>query len=123
MTFYELSNSSSQIGSFGTTYNILGTISSIKESQELIISTIVNDYDKSPFIGYILLAKNNSSSNLPELPNPFVDKSTINERITNEIHTSIDSIKKLESQNIILECDFGMEITKWNCNVNDLLNK
>ena len=118
---YTLSEGSSQIGSFHTTYDIVGIISSLKESKELITSTIVNDYDTSPFIGYIIAPNNKSDTDLLELANPFADKTTINNKITSEIHDSINSTNKLQTENALIKCNFGMDLNKWYCSTNDLL--
>lgn len=121
---YTLSSGSSHIGSFDTTYTILGSISSIKQSQNLITSTIINDYDKSPFIGYVIAPKSKSSldsSKSTGLANPFADKATIKSKIKNEIQKSIDSTKKIKTKEAVIKCDFGMEISKWNCITRGLL--
>ena len=118
---YALSSGSSQIGSFDTTYTILGSVSSIKNSQNLITSTIINDYDKSPFIGYVIADKSGSNSQSPGLANPFADKTTINEKIKNEIQKSIDSTSKINTQEAVIKCDFGMELNKWNCSTRGLV--
>lgn len=120
---YVLSSGSSHIGSFGTAYNILGSISSIKDSKDLITSTIINDYDKSPFIGYVIVQKGKSSdsSKSPGLANPFADKTTINEKIKSEIQKAIDSTNKINTKEAVIKCDFGMEISKWNCSTHGLI--
>ncbi|MGD1838820.1 MAG: hypothetical protein ACPKPY_12295 [Nitrososphaeraceae archaeon] len=118
---YTLSDGSSQIGSFHTTYNILGTVSSLKESKELTTSTIVNDYDASPFIGYVKASNNESDTDMTGLANPFADKATINEKITSEIHSSIDSTNKLQTENAVIKCNFGMDLSKWYCSAHGLL--
>jgi len=120
---YVLSSGSSHIGSFGTAYNILGSVSSIKDSKGLITSTIINDYDKSPFIGYVIVQKGKSSdsSKSPGLANPFADKTTINEKIKSEIQKSIDSTNKINTKEAVIKCDFGMEISKWNCSTHGLI--
>ena len=119
---YALSSGSSHIGSFDTTYTILGSISSIKDSKDLITSTIINDYDKSPFIGYVITHKSKSSdSKSPGLANPFADKATINEKIKNEIQKSIASTNKINTKEAVIKCDFGMEISKWNCITHGLI--
>ena len=121
---YALSSGSSHIGSFDTTYTILGSISSIKQSQNLITSTIINDYDKSPFIGYVIAPKSKSSldsSKSTGLENPFADKATIKSKIKNEIQKSIDSTKKIKTNEAVIKCDFGMEVSKWNCITRGLL--
>lgn len=118
---YALSKGSSQIGSFDTTYTILGSVSSLQASKDLITSTVINDFDKSPFIGYVIAPTSKSKSNSPTLANPFVDKTAINLKITNEIHSSIDSTHKLKTKNAVIKCNFGMEISKWNCVTHGLL--
>lgn len=121
---YVLSSGSSHIGSFGTAYNILGSVSSIKESHNLITSTIINDYDKSPFIGYVIAHTSKSSSDSsksPGLANPFADKATINAKIKSEIQKSIDSTNKINTKEAVIKCDFGMEISRWNCSTHGLI--
>jgi len=118
---YALSSGSSQIGTFDTTYTILGSVPSLKQSTDLVISTIINDFDKSPFIGYIIAPKSKSDTKLPTLANPFVDKSTINEKIKNEIQSSISSSQKLKTSQAEIKCSFGMEINNWKCSTHSLL--
>ncbi len=118
---YVLSSGSSQIGTFDTTYTILGGVTSLKQSTDLIISTIIKDFDKSPFIGYIIAHKSKSDTKLPTLANPFVDKSTINEKIKNEIQSSISSAQKLKTSQAEIKCTFGMEINDWKCSTHSLL--
>lgn len=118
---YVLSSSSSQIGTFDTTYTILGSVTSLKQSTDLVISTIIKDFDKSPFIGYIIAHKSKSDTKLPTLANPFVDKSTINEKINNEIQSSISSAQKLKTSQAEIKCSFGMEINDWKCSTHSLL--
>ena len=118
---YVLSSGSSQIGTFDTTYTILGSVTSLKQSTDLIISTIIKDFDKSPFIGYIIAHKSKSDTKLPTLANQFVDKSTINEKIKNEIQSSISSAQKLKTSQAEIKCSFGMEINDWKCSTHSLL--
>jgi hypothetical protein len=118
---YVLSSGSSQIGTFDTTYTIVGSITSLKQSTDLITSTIKKDFDQSPFIGYVIAYKNKSDTKLPTLANPFVDKSMINEKIKNEIQSSINSSQKLKTSQAEIKCSFGMEINDWNCSTHSLL--
>ena len=117
---YVLSDGSSYIGSFDTTYNILGSVSSLQESKNLIYSTVINDYEKSPFIGYIK-AENQSGSDSPTLANPFLDIATINKTIEDELQISIESASKLETTEAVIQCNFGMIISKWNCSANGIV--
>ena len=118
---YALSSGSSHIGSFDTTYNILGSVASIKESHNLITSTIIKDYDKSPFFGYVIAHKGKSDSKSLGLTNPFADKSTINAKIKSEIQKSIDATNKMKTKEAVIKCNFGMEISKWNCSTHGLI--
>ena len=118
---YALSSGSSHIGSFDTTYTIIGSVTSLKESNNLITSTITNDYDSSPVIGYVISHKSKSDSKSATLANPFADKSTINEKIKSEIQTSINSSQKLKTTKAEIKCNFGMEISDWKCSTHGLL--
>lgn len=50
---YVLSGGSSSVGSFDTTYRVAGERSAIRSAENLIITTITDDFKKSPTIGYI----------------------------------------------------------------------
>jgi hypothetical protein len=50
---YAISSGSSTVGSFDTTYTIAGERSAIRSAENLIISTITNDFRTSPTIGYV----------------------------------------------------------------------
>jgi hypothetical protein len=50
---YMISSSGSFVSSFDTTYAIQGSVASFRASKDLIVSTIIKDYDSSPTIGYV----------------------------------------------------------------------
>src|SRR5919109_1468219 len=131
---YTISSGSSSVGTFDTTYTILGNVDSVRNVRDLIISTITKDYDSSPTIGYVKIGpqttaegETNSSSSPPPLPqsatlaNPFADKTTINQKITAEIHKAMESAAKSNFDNLEIKCDFGMEISDWKCSSHGLL--
>ena len=125
---YTLSSGFTSIGTFDTTYTILGNITSIENTRDLIISTITKDYDSTPTVGYVKVAPQNtsqgdasSSSQQSTIANPFADKATIKSKIKNEIQKSIDSTKKIKTKEAVIKCDFGMEISKWNCSTHGLI--
>jgi hypothetical protein len=108
-----------------------GTISSLNDSKDLITSTIINDFDKNPNIGYVVNSSSGSSQNpsttpptsshqtQPGIPNPFVNTDMINQRITNEIQDAIgantaSSINSPE-KHIEIKCTFGMILADYNC--------
>jgi hypothetical protein len=126
---YTISSGSSSIGTFDTTYTILGNINSIKSASNLIISTITKDYDSSPTIGYVKVSgqttaegeTNSSSSQASTLVNPFADKATINQKINTEIQKAMESAMKSNFANVEIKCDFGMELSNWKCSSHGLL--
>jgi hypothetical protein len=130
---YTISSGFTSIGTFDTTYTILGSITSIKNATDLIISTITKDYDSIPTIGYVRVAPqktaqgeaSSSSSSSPPQPstiaNPFADKATINQSITTEIQKAITSAAKSNFVNLEIKCHFGMDLSDWKCSSHDLL--
>ena len=50
-----ISNETSFVGSFGTIYIIAGPAYDIKNSKDLIISSILNDFTNTSTIGYVKL--------------------------------------------------------------------
>jgi hypothetical protein len=126
---YTLSSGFSSIGTFDTTYTILGNITSIENTRDLIISTITKDYDSTPTVGYVKVAPQNtsqgdasSSSQQSTIANPFADKATINQRIMTEIHKAIESAAKSNFVNLEIRCDFGMDLSDWKCSSHSLLS-
>ena len=125
---YTISSGFSSIGTFDTTYTILGNITSIQNARDLIISTITKDYDSTPTIGYVKVAPQktaegeaSSSSQPSTIANPFADKATINQSITTEIQKAIESAAKSNFVNLEIKCHFGMDLSDWKCSSHDLL--
>lgn len=87
-------------------------------SRDLITSTILDDFDKNPNIGYVV----NSSSALtissqPGLPNPFVSKDLINQKITNETQEAIATAlaSNPAGKHVEIKCNFGMVLADYKC--------
>ncbi len=125
---YTISSGFSSIGTFDTTYTILGNITSIQNARDLIISTITKDYDSTPTIGYVKVAPQktaegeaSSSSQQSTIANPFADKATINQRIITEIDKAMESSAKSNFVNLEIKCDFGMDLSDWKCSSHGLL--
>src|SRR5215212_7925329 len=127
---YTISSGFTSIGTFDTTYTILGSITSIKNATDLIISTITKDYDSTPTIGYVKVAPQKtaqgeaSSSSSPQpstIANPFADKATINQRIATEIQKAMESAAKSNFVTLEIKCDFGMDLSDWKCSSHGLL--
>jgi Prealbumin-like fold domain len=115
---YSIPSTFVKVDRFSTNYTIAGKISSINASRDLITSTIVDDFDKNPNIGYVV--SNSSSINTasqPGLPNPFVSQSTINQKITNETQNAITAAYLTNPTGKIVEikCTFGMILADYKC--------
>lgn len=90
-----ISSGSSRVRTFDSTYTILGNIDIIKKEQKIIISTINEDFNNSPIVGYIktsLVPGQQQQLQPPTLPNPFTNKATINQKIETEISSALSSI-------------------------------
>jgi hypothetical protein len=127
---YTISSGFTSIGTFDTTYTIVGDINSMKNARDLIISTVTKDYDSTPTIGYVKVAPqktaqgeaNSSSSPQPStIANPFADKATINQRIATEIQKAMESAAKSNFVTLEIKCDFGMDLSDWKCSSHGLL--
>ncbi len=60
------------MGSFDTTYRVAGERSAIRSAENLIITTITDDFKKSPTIGYIKTGSVSATTGSgTSLPNPF----------------------------------------------------
>lgn len=68
---YVISGGSSSIGSFDTTYRVVGERSAMRSAEDLIISTITSDFSSSPTIGYVMVGNTTSASANATLPNPL----------------------------------------------------
>src|SRR3712207_5919361 len=89
---YVISGGTSSIGSFDTTYRIVGERSAVRTSEDLIIDTITSDYSSSPTIGYVMVGNTNTTTTSAAgagggatLPNPFATPEQISEKITSEL--------------------------------------
>src|SRR5215213_468482 len=125
---YVLSGGSSSVGSFDTTYRVVGERSAIRASEDLIISTITSDFSSSPTIGYVMAGNmttttTGGAADAATLPNPFATPEQITERITNELRRVISESENNTSQGQELEikCGFGMTLEDMQCHYIPLL--
>src|SRR5215212_4821632 len=126
---YVLSGGSSSVGSFDTTYRVVGERSAIRASEDLIISTITSDFSSSPTIGYVMAGNmtttttGGAAADAATLPNPFATPEQITERITNELRRVISEAENNTSQGQELEikCGFGMTLEDMQCHYIPLL--
>jgi hypothetical protein len=120
---YVLSGGTSSVGSFDTTYRIVGERSVVRTSEDLIITTITSDYSSSPTIGYVSAGNmtatttGGTADTGATLPNPFASPEQITERITSEIRRVITEAENNTPQGQLVEinCNFGMTLDDMGC--------
>jgi hypothetical protein len=115
---YSIPSTFVKVDRFSTNYTIAGQISSINTSRDLITSTIADDFEKNPNIGYVV--SNSSSLSIAsdlDLPNPFVSKDIINQKITNETQNAITaaSVTNPPEKSVKIKCTFGMILANYKC--------
>jgi hypothetical protein len=118
---YVISGGSSSVGSFDTTYRVVGERSAIRASEDLIISTITSDFSSSPTIGYVMVGNTTTTTagaaDATTLPNPFATPEQITERITSDLRRVISEAENNtpQGQHVEIKCDFGMTLDDMRC--------
>src|ERR671911_692995 len=122
---YVISGGSSSVGSFDTTYRVVGERSAVRTSEDLIITTITDDFRRSPTIGYVSTGTTTGTAQdaTTTLPNPFATPEQITERITNDLRRVITEAENNTAQGQLVEikCDFGMTLEEMRCHHNRLV--
>jgi hypothetical protein len=123
---FTVKDGASYIGSsFDTTYKMTGTPADFTKGTDTLISSVTEDFDKSPTIGYITMDKTNTetSGNTTGSANPFVSKEQVNEKIKSVLMSAIDKIEnpgglqiKIGDTNEI-KCEFGNVLNEFNCEI------
>lgn|SRR5215212_203267 len=116
---YSIPSTFVQVDKFNTQYTVYGRAHSFNSSKNLITSTIVDDYDKNPNIGYVVNGSSQTLNTTSQsgLANPFVSKDSINQKIRNEIQEAIAAISANNPAEKYAEikCTFGMVLINYNC--------
>jgi hypothetical protein len=127
---YTVSSGFAKTNNFVTTYTITGGLDSIRSASDLIISTITKDFDSNANIGYVRSGSSppqqspeqqknqNQQQQQNMLPNPFVDKSMINETISTAIQNAISSSSISLGGYTQIKYNFGMNLADYICNTN-----
>ena len=115
---YSIPSTFVKVDRFNTNYTIAGKISFINGSRDLITSTIVDNFGQNPNIGYVV--SNSSSLSIASqlgLPNPFVSKDIINQKITSETRNAITAASATNppEKSVEIKCTFGMILADYKC--------
>ena len=123
---FTVTNGASYTGSsFDTTYKMTGTPADFTKGTDTLISSVTEDFDKSPTIGYITMDKTSTqpSGNTTGMANPFVSKEQVNEKIKSVLMSAIDKIEnpgglqiKIGDTNEI-KCELGNVLNEFNCEI------
>lgn len=118
-----ISNGSSSVGEFNTTYTITGNAADIKNSKDRIVETVTDDFSNSSTAGYVSLS-NPSSENTDnqQIANPFASNEQIIQKIHEELGKSISDASMNESNLASITCQFGNFLDLFSCSVH-LLSK
>lgn len=119
---YSISGGSSSVGSFDTTYRIVGERNAMKSAENLIISTITHDFRTSPTTGYVKAGSTSATGTDATHPNPFATPEQLTERITSELKGAITEAENNTSQgqHVEIKCDFGMTLEDMRCHYGPL---
>jgi hypothetical protein len=106
-------NGSSSVGGFNTTYTITGSLNDIKNSRDLITSSILDDFTNSSTIGYVKLSDSITDTGNQQIANPFASNEQVEEKITELLNkvtqdSSNDGI-------VSIACSFGNSLDLFAC--------
>ena len=111
-----ITNNTVFVGGFGANYSITGTPMNIKYSEDLIISSIAEDFTKSSTVGYVMVSKSMSnSSDMTGITNPFASNEQINQKIQGLLSKSIDESTNSDTDLVEVQCSFGNSLDVLSC--------
>ena len=118
-----VTDGTSYINGFDTTYTIKGKQFDFKKAGDLVISGIANDFIKSPTSGYVKVKDTSpSSSNATGIANPFASKEQVREKIKSVLDGAIDGIFSgagltftIGPATYVIKCTFGDSLDDFEC--------
>jgi hypothetical protein len=118
-----ITNDTAFVGGFDAAYSITGTPMNIKDSKDLIISSIVKDFAKSSTVGYVKISKSMSNSSVKtEIANPFASNEQINQQIQDLLSKPIEDATNSRAELIEIKCLFGNSLDLFSCTAFPLLS-
>jgi hypothetical protein len=123
---FNVTNGAIYVGSsFDTTYTMTGTATDFIKARNTLTSSILDDFDKSPTIGYIKINNTDAqtNSNVTGIANPFASKELINEKVKSVLSYALDKIEhpvgitlNIDNSRQI-ECEFGNVLHDFWCDI------
>lgn len=129
---FTVTNGASYIGSyFDTTYTMTGTAPDFIEARDALTSSILDDFVKSPTIGYVKMNSTDTqtNTNATGLANPFASKEQIDEKVKSVLSYALDKIEHPvgitpnagDSREI--KCVFGNALDDFWCDIPTFVGK
>ena len=102
-----------------------GTTTDFIKAKDALTSSILDDFGKSPTIGYIKMNSTDtqSNTNVTGLANPFVSKEQIDEKVKSVLSYALDKIEHPEGITLKvgdsreLRCVFGNVLNDFWCDI------
>ena len=102
-----------------------GTTTDFIKAKDALTSSIIDDFGKSPTIGYIKMntATTQTNTNIPGLANPFVSKEQIDEKMKSVLSYALNKIEHPEGVTLNIgdsreiRCEFGNVLTDYWCDI------
>jgi hypothetical protein len=123
---FTVTNGASYVGpSFETTYSMRGTTTDFIKARDTLTSSILDDFVKSPTIGYIKMNSTDTktNTNVTGLANPFVSKEQIDQKVKSVLSYALDKIEHPEGITLKvgdsreLRCVFGNVLNDFWCDI------
>ena len=115
-----VTDGTSYINGFDTTYTIKGKQFDYKKAGDLVISGIANDFIKSPTSAYVKVL--DTTSNATGTENPFATKEQVSEKIKSVLDGAIDGIFSgagltftIGPATYVIKCTFGDSLDDFEC--------
>lgn len=123
---FSVTNGASYIGSyFDTTYTMTGTATDFINARDVLTSSILDDFGKSPTIGYVKMNNTDTqtNTNVTGIANPFAGNEQIKDKVKSVLSYAIDKIEHPvgitlntdESRQI--KCQFGNVLIDFWCDI------
>lgn len=93
---FTVTNGASYVGPyFDTTYTMTGTATNFIKAKDVLVASILDDFSKSPTIGYIQINStvSQTNDNVTGLANPFVSKEQVDEKVKSVLSYALDKIE------------------------------
>ena len=110
-----IANKTVFIGGFDTDYSITGTAMNIKDTKDLVISSIIDDFTKSPTAGYVMVSESISNTSGTQIANPFASSEQIKQKIQDLLSIAIEQDASSRVGLIEIRCLFGADLDLFSC--------